>query len=62
MPKECWMKKLTGGGKTVIVLVDVGLSCKTYFVLGMLHTFSSLISRGSRGYLEGYRRIHGNKN
>jgi len=30
------------GGKTAIVYVDVGLSCKTYFILGMLNTFSSL--------------------
>jgi len=36
------MKKLTGGKKIVIVSVIVGLSYKTYFVLGMLHTFSLL--------------------
>jgi len=35
--------ELTGGGKTAIVSVGVGLSCKTNFILGMLRAFSSLI-------------------
>jgi len=36
------MKKFIGGGKTVIIPVDISLSCKTYFVLGTLRTFSPL--------------------
>ena len=31
MPKCDWLKKLIVGGKTTIVPLDVGLSCKTYF-------------------------------
>ena len=33
------------GGKTAVVPVDVGLYCKTYFVLGMLHTSSLSFER-----------------
>jgi len=39
------LEKLIGSGKTVIGPVDVDLSCKTYFVLGMLRIFSSLSFR-----------------
>jgi len=36
------LEKFIGGGKTTIVYVDIGLSCKIYFILGVLHPFSSL--------------------
>ena len=37
-----WMKKLIIGGEMIIDYVDIGLSCKTFFVLGMLHPFINL--------------------
>ena len=37
-PKLGWLK-LIGGEKKAIDFVNVGLPCKTYFVLGILRTF-----------------------
>ena len=37
-----WMEKLIIGGETTINYVDIGLSCRAFFVLGMLHTFIHL--------------------
>jgi len=38
MAKRDWLGKLIGGGKTVISTVNISLSYKIFFVLGMLHT------------------------
>jgi len=38
MPKWSWLEKLIGDGKTVIWTVEVDLSYKNFFILGMLHT------------------------
>jgi len=37
MPKWRWLEKQIGGEKTVIVPIDSGLSCKTYFILDAPH-------------------------
>ena len=37
-----WMEKLIIGGEITIDYVDIGLSCKISFILGMLHSFIHL--------------------
>jgi len=37
-----WMEKLIIGGEIIINYIDIGLSCKAFFVLGMLHPFTHL--------------------
>jgi len=39
MPKWGWLGKLISGGTTTIDHVDIGLSYKIFFILGMFHTF-----------------------
>ena len=41
MSKWSWLQKLIGGEKTVISTAEIGLSYKSFFVLGMLHTLRS---------------------
>lgn len=38
-PNLCQLKNLLIGQKTTINYVDIGFSCKVFFVLGMLNTF-----------------------
>jgi len=42
MPDLSWMEKLIIGGRIIIEYVNIGLSCKAFFVLGMLHPFVHL--------------------
>jgi len=44
MPDLGWMEKLTIGEKTTIDYVDLGFSCKVFFMLGMLCAFIQYLS------------------
>ena len=43
MPDLSWMEKLIISGEVTIDYVDIGLSCKAFFVFGILHPFIHLI-------------------